>query len=151
MFNGNLYDNLDIRYVGAAVGAGSSIDSNSTIIDMQNYDGVIFVTTITDSVDTGVATLTVEQNSANSDTGMAALSGAVASATSAANDDLNGKVLVVDVFKPQKRYVQAVRTSATANIAYGEVQAILYRNRKLPVPAHSTVAARAKVVSPEES
>lgn len=151
MFNGNLLDNIEVRYVGAAVSAGSSIDSNSTRIDMAGYEGVAFVTAITDSVDTGVATLKIQQNTADSDTGMADLAGSSATATSAANDDLNGKTLQTDVFRPQERYVQAVRTSATANIAYGEVYAILYKSRKLPVPQHSTVAAIAKVVSPDEA
>jgi hypothetical protein len=151
MFNGNLSDNIEVRYVGPAVSAGSSIDNNSTRIDMSDYEGVMFVTTITDSVDTGVATLAIQQNTADSDTGMATLADTGATATSAANDDLNGKTLQTDVVRPTKRYIQAVRTSATANIAYGEVHAILYKRRKYPVPQHSTVADLKKTVSPDEA
>lgn len=143
---------IEIREVLAPVSAGSSIDSNSDRIDMAGYEGVIFVTPITDSVDTGVATLTVEQNSSDSDSGMAALSGAVDTATSAANDDLNGQFLQVEVYRPRERYVQAVLTSATANIAYGNTIAILYGKKKLPITAHSTAAGTpASVSSPAES
>lgn len=149
--NPMLYSDVEIREVGAPVAAGSSIDSNSDRIDMANYEGVVFVQPITDSVDTGVATLTVEQNSADSDSGMAALAGAVATVTSAANDDINGQLLIVDVFRPRERYVQAVRTSATANIAYGNCIAILYGARKMPVADHATVSASASVRSPAES
>lgn len=134
-------DNLEVRYGGAAVVAGSSIDNNSSRIDMANYESVMFVSTITDSVNTGVATLKIEQNDADSDAGMAAVTGASATATSAADDDLNGKVLVAELRNPTKRYVQAVRTSSAANIAYGEVIAIL-TPRRLPPVQGTTVANR---------
>lgn len=149
--NPSLYECIDIREVGAPVAAGSSIDNNSDRIDMAGYEGVIFITPIEDSVDTGVATVTVEQNGADSDSGMAALAGAVATVTSGADDDLNGKLLVVEVHKPRDRYVQAVRASATANIAFGTMTAILYGARKMPVTEHETVAASAAVTSPAES
>jgi hypothetical protein len=146
-----LAKNVEVRYVGAAVAAASSTDSNSTIIDMAGWDGVIFVTTVTASTATSVVTLKAEQNTANSDSGMAALSGASASATSAVTDDLNGKTLIVSVHQPRKRYVQAVRTSATANSAFGQVIAILYGPRTAPTAAASTTAASADTVSPAEA
>lgn len=146
-----LLKDVSIREVGAPVSAGSSIDNNSDRIDMQGYEGVIFVCPITDSVATGVATLTVEQNTADSDTGMAALSGATATATCSTNDDLNDQLLIVEVHRPRERYVQLVRTSATANIAYGNVTAILYGSRDKPVSDHSTVLDSATVTSPAEA
>lgn len=150
MYN-SLYNKTDVREAGAPVAAANNTDSNSDRIDTAGYEGVMFIVPITDSVATGVATLTVEQNSADSDSGMAALSGAVATATSSTNDDLNGKLLVVDVQNPRERYVQAVRTSATANIAFGNVIAVLYGARKEPVADHSTIAASATASSPAES
>lgn len=146
----NLLKNCKIMEVGAPVAAAANTDSNSDIIDMSGWEGVVFVAPITDSVQTGVATLKVEQNTANSDTNMAALSGATAAATSAANDDLNDKLLILDVYKPRERYVQAVRTSATANIAFGNVIAILYSGKKAPITADTSVLASALVVSPAE-
>lgn len=147
----NLLNKIKLLWLKTVVSAGSSIDDDSAIVDTQGYDGVIFMTTITDSVDTGVATMTVEQNTANSGTGMAALAGAVATATSAANDDLNNKILVVDVYRPRERYLRVNRTSATANIAYGEVTAILYQGNKMPITQGSDVADSAVVTSPAES
>lgn len=141
---------VDVREIGAPVAAGAAIDNNSDIIDMANFEGVMFVASITDSVNTGVATLTIEQNDANSDTGMSALAGAVAMATSGANDDLNGQLLIVDIYRPRERYVQAVRSSATANIAFGTMFAVLYGARKLPISDHATVAASAALNSPAE-
>ena len=137
-------DNVEIRVVGNPIAAGSSIDGNSSIIDMKGYESVSFVATITDSVDTAVATLTVEESAANADGAMVAVTGASASVTSASNDDINGKCLIAEYRKTDKRYVQVVRTSATANIAYGNVVAILTPYRK-PVTQDVTVAASAYV------
>ena len=141
-----LFKDVSIREVGAPVAAASNTDSNSDRIDMSGYEGVIFITAITDSVDTGVAVLKAEGNSADSDTGMTLITGASSTATSAANDDLNDQLLIVSVNKPQSRYVQAVRTSATANLAFGSVIAILYGGKKLPESDHSTVLDSAAVV-----
>lgn len=142
--------NFGLKECGAPVAAGSTIDSNSDIIDMSGYQSAIFVCPITDSVATGVASLTVEQNDANSDTGMSALSGAVASAVCAVNDDLNGKLLVVEVRRPQKRYIQAVRTSATANIAFGNMTVILNEPRTKPVAEDDTIADMVLANEPDE-
>jgi len=125
-----LSNNVEIRVVGSPVVAGSSIDNNSSRIDMQNYESVMFVASITDSVATGVATLVIQQNDDDSDTGMTAISGTSANVTSATNDDVNGTALVSEIYHPSKRYVQATRTSATANIAYGDVIAVLVPRQK---------------------
>ena len=147
----NLLKNVKIQECMAPVSAGSSIDQNSDILDMSGYEGVMFIVPITDSAATGVATLTIEQNTANSDSGMAALSGATATATCTVNDDLNNTLLIVDVYKPLERYVQGVVTSATANIAYGNMIAIQYKVRKGPITQPSSVQASTLVVSPAEA
>lgn len=141
-----LSDNLEIRVVGAPVAAGSTIDNNSSIIDMLDYESVVFVASITDSVATGVATLTIQANDANSDSGMAAVDGSAATVTCAVNDDVNGKALIAEAYHPAKRYVQATRTSATANIAYGDVIAIL-KPRQSPAVNGATVADLAAVAN----
>ena len=80
-----------------------------------------------------------------------ALSGAVATATSAANDVLNNTLLVVDVFRPLERYVQAAITSLTANIAFGTAIAIQYRGMKGPVTQAATIQDIAQVAGPAEA
>jgi hypothetical protein len=139
-------DNLEFRYVNAALTASSSIDDNSDRIDMSGYESVTFVTPITDSAATGVATLTVQANDDDSDTGMAAVTGGAATATCAVNDDLNGTLLIAEYRKPLDgdRYVQATLTSATANIAYGATLAIL-RPLRRPATQGATVSDTAYV------
>lgn len=148
----NLLNNIKVYYVNAAISAANNTSDGSDILDMSGYEGIIFIVPITDSVDTGVATLTVQQNTANSSSGMASLSGAVATATSAATDDLNGKLLVVDVYRPRERYIRSLLTSATANIAFGDTIAILYQGSKMPISQLAAeVADSAVVVSPAEA
>lgn len=137
-----------IMEVGVPVSAASSTDSNSDILDMTGWDGVVFIAPIEDSVSGGVATLKAEQDVANADGGMAAIVGATVSVTSGANDDLNGKLLVLDVYKPQERYVQAVRVSATQNIAFGTLIAIQYKGRNSPPTEHASIADLVALVAP---
>jgi len=139
-----LTDNLEIRYVNDPVAAANNTDDNSTIIDMADYESVTFITSVEGSVSGGVAALTVEGNDANQDAGMAAISGAVATKTSAGSNDIKGKSLVVEVRNPAKRFLQAVITSTTQNIAFGATFAIL-KPRRLPAEPHSTNLATAFV------
>lgn len=134
-----LSDNVEIRVVGAPVAAGSTIDNNSSRIDMADYESVMFIAPITDSVATGVATLTIQSSDADSDDDMADVDGTAATVTSATNDDVNDTALVSELYHPAKRYVQATRTSATANIAFGAVIAILTPRQK-PVTQGATVS-----------
>lgn len=147
----NFIKNQIIAEVMAPVAAASNTDSNSDIIDTANCDGVVFIVPITDSVATGVATLKVEQNTANSDSGMAAISGALVTGTCTTSDDLNNQLLVVEVHKPRERYVQGVVTSATANIAFGNMIAVKYGERKMPITEDSTVIDSALAASAPES
>jgi len=147
----NISKETQLREIGSPVSAASNTDDNSDRIDMQNWEGARFFTVITDSAATGVGTLTIEENSADSDSGMAALSGATAAGTCVVNDDLNQQLLMVDVYLPKERYLQAVRTSATANIAFGSCFVELYGPRKKPVSQHSTVEASALVVTPADA
>jgi len=147
----NLSRNVDTRECGAPIAAASNTDSNSDRIDTAGYDGVRFICPITDSVATGVATLTVEQNTADSDSGMAALSGGAATATCTVTDDLNDQLLIVDVLKPLERYVQAVRTSATAAIAFGTLIVELYGPHKAPITDDDTILDIEIIASPAEA
>ncbi len=148
----NLSQKVGAVEIGDAVAAGSSIDDESDVVDTQGYEGVIFITKITDSVLNGVAALAAEQAATNSAAAMAALSGAVANLTSAMDADLNSKLLIVDVFRPTKRYVMARRTSSVADIAYGDCLAFLYGKKGLlPVTDHASVGEKTVVASPAES
>ena len=144
----NLIKNKVIDVVMDPESLSSSIDTNSTRLDMSGYEGVVFILPITDSVNTGVVTITAEQNTVDSDSGMDALAGASATATDAGGDALNNQTLTLEVVKPLERYIQCVLTSATANIATGNMIAIRYTSKKAPIVEGSTVLDSTLVISP---
>lgn len=144
MHTHSILESVEVRVVAAPVAAASNTDNNSSRIDMQGYESVTFIASITASVATGVATLKIEENDIDSDTGMAAPAlGAISATKTAVGTELADTALVVESYHPGKRYVQAVRTSTTANITFGHVIALL-RPRQLPVTAHVTVVASAR-------
>lgn len=137
MIMNELSKNCVIAEVLAPVAAASSTDSNSDILDMTGWEGVMFIVPITDCAATGVATLNVQENTANSDSGMTTVDTATATCTT--NDDLNNTLLIVDIYKPLKRYIQGNVVSATANIAFGNMIAIKYGPKKMPITDDSSV------------
>ena len=137
----NLADNVKISFGLALIASANNTDSNTTILDMSGWDGVVFITSITTATTGSVVALTVESNTANSDTSMAAIAGAVATKTSPSN----GTLLVVDVFRPQKRYVQGVITSTTQVATFGVTIAIQYKGAKAPLAVADTIAAQTVV------
>lgn len=79
--------------------AGTS-DVTSSIVDTAGYDGVVFFTSLGTANATN--TIKVQQNTANQTTGMADLAGTSVSSGSSDED------LVVEIHKPQERYLQVV-------------------------------------------
>ncbi|MFC3097372.1 hypothetical protein [Alteraurantiacibacter palmitatis] len=140
----SLTQNIEIHLVNDAVANASNTDDNSARIDMADYESATFIVPVVDSAATGVAALTVEASDADTDCAMAAINGATATLTCAVNDDINGKLLIVEVRNPPRRFIQAVITSAVANIAFGATT-VLLTPRRLPVVDHSTVGAIAYV------
>ncbi|MDF3413281.1 hypothetical protein HKX54_02335 [Sulfitobacter sp. M57] len=131
--NPNLLNNLAPLVLGNAIAAASNTDDDTAIIDMAGFEGVVFMASIDDSAATAVAEIKVQQSAANAGGGMVDLVGAVATLTSAVDDDLNAQFLAVDVFRPTERYLRVNRASNTANIAFGSVIAIRYGARKVPI------------------
>jgi len=135
--------NAVVAYADPLIAAASNTDNDTSVFDMLGFKNALFITTITDCAATGVATLTVDTNTTNA-VGGTAVTGASAAATCAADDDLNGTLLAVEVENVLERYVYANRASATANIAFGECIVILHngmgRSQKVPYAEHSTMA-----------
>ncbi|MFA5423833.1 MAG: hypothetical protein WC374_08255 [Phycisphaerae bacterium] len=141
----NLMKNILVSEALAPVTAGQQ-SSKSDVLDMQGYDGVLFVVPITDCTSGAVATLTVQENTANSTTGMASITSASATNTSTAGDDQNNKLLLVDVYRPLKRYVMGLLTIGTQDAASGNMLAIRYCGSKAPIAEDATILDATVVV-----
>lgn len=138
----NLANNVKISWVKALIASNASTDSNTAILDMSGFDGVIFITPVTTATTGSVVALTVESSTTNADTYMAAITGAAATKTSPAD----GTLLVVDVYRPLKRYVQGVITSATQVATFDATIAIQYSGSKMPISEAATIADQTVVV-----
>jgi hypothetical protein len=148
MIGRSLLNNVKITRVLGAVAAGQAA-SASDILDMQGFEGVLFIAKVADVTNGSVLTLAAQQSVINDAGGMATLAGTVTYTANAtdADDDL----LVLDVYKPMERYVRAVLTSATQDAVKDGVIAIQYGARKVPITQGSTVLDSDTLISPDEA
>jgi len=128
------------------IAAASNTDETSASIDMTGFQCALFILPITDSLNTGKAELRVQGSTDN--TTFTDLDIKEISATSAADDDLNGHVLRIEVKRPLQRYLRARILSTVANIAFGATHALRYASFRTPPPGDDDVLAEVVVASP---
>ena len=114
-----------VRLVNATVAGSTAV--NGTHVDMDGWDGVIFVCFLGTLTATQVTSLKAQNGSLANDTDQADITGVV---TGAAADGDSNKMLVLDVYRPLKRYVRPVVNRATANAVIDAVFAIQYQGDK---------------------
>lgn len=137
----NLLRNAKVIKVSGAVATGTTA-VNGSAVDMQGYEGVMFVASI---------------GSANSGNGMKVQQGQQSNMSDAA--DLAGTQvlsngtqtdLVVDVHQPQERYVRPVIVRAGATTTVDAVWAIQYGAKVKPVENTTAAQAVEQHLSPDE-
>lgn len=142
----DLAKDLKFTQVKTAVAAGTS-DVNSNIIDMQNFDGVIFVTSFGAITSGAVTSVKLQQDTDSAGGTMADLEG---SAQSVADDD-DDQIVVHDIYRPRERYVRVVVDRGTQNAVINSIVAIQYKGSKAPCTNDSsTVVALKTLISPAE-
>jgi len=125
----------------AAAAAQTAIDSS--ILDMQGYEGVMFIALLGDVDATSALTLTVKGNTANSLTVPAPVTQKATTLFTADATSADSKALVVDLYKPALRYVFANLTRTTANAIVGGIIAIQYKAGLKPTANDASVIASA--------
>ena len=138
----NLMKNIKLRKVKAGQASGGTAVTSS-VVDMANFDGVIFFCTI---------------GTANAGNFMKIQQGAVSDLSDAA--DLEGTKVVatgdgegvwVDVYRPQERYLRAYIDRSGADTTTGDIYAIQYSGRKQPIDNNVTDTIIGELhVSPDE-
>lgn len=141
----NLSKTCKVTRVQNAAAAGTTTLTTSAV-DMTGFDGVMFVVafgTITD----GTPGVKARQGAASNMSDGADLANTLCSP--ALTDD--NKVVVLDVFRPEERYVdcQILRGGATGAVVDGAF-AIQYKGSKAPSTHDATVAVVETHVSPAE-
>lgn len=134
--HGSLLDNVKITKVNAyAASAGTAI--NSTSVDMQGFEGVVFVTSLaTANAGNSVNVAQSEDNSTFND-----LEG---TAQVPASD---GHLVAIDVYRPRERYVRAEVDRGGTNTVVDAIFAIQYNGAK---PPFTSIATQETHVSPAE-
>lgn len=117
-----------LRSANAAIAGVTAI--NGAHVDMQGYDGVLFVAFVGALTATQVTSLKAQGGALANDSDMADLVGAVS--PNLADADGN-KCIVLDVYRPQQRFVRPVLNRATANAVLDGIIAIQYQGDKLAV------------------
>jgi len=144
----NLLKNTKVTRVLAAQADGTGAQSGD-ILDMEGFEGVLFIAKFDDVDNTADLTLQAQQNAVNSGTGMATLSG---NATYTADaTDADDDTLVLDVYRPEKRFVRPQVVIGTANATTACIIAIQYGASKLSIAQGITVLDSHLLISPDEA
>ena len=141
----SLNRNTKISRVLDAQAAGTT-DENSSAVDMQGWEGVLFVALFGTLTATQATAIKAQQ--ATSLTGT--FSDLAGTKVGPLADGDSNKALALDVKNPRERYVRCVVDRSTADAVIDGVVAIQYGPRKMPTADDSTVAAAKSHTSPAE-
>lgn len=136
----NLSKNVKITKVSATA-SGATSDVNGTVVDMQGYAGVMFIVSLgTAAADNGVKAQQGEQSN---------LSDAADLAGTQVLSDGTQTDLVLDLYRPLKRYVRAVAVRGTSSTLEA-MWAVQYAGSHKP-DINVTAAQAAELhISPDE-
>ncbi len=130
--------------------AAGTTKRTSSIIDMAGYDGVLFVAHFSTIIAAGTIDVFVEQNTANSTSGMARLATTTAWTVTTPNAALTQSAICVDVYRPRERYLQCNITPAAQNAVITGITAIRYRGHVQP-DANADLLTSFILASPAEA
>lgn len=133
VFSGNFSKNVKVDLVVNPTSAGTVATTTGASIDMAGYDGCAFICVVGNATSGATATLAVRGGATT--TSFVAISGASAGSTGGADNGL----LMVDVYKPRKRYLSPTLAIGTTILVHGGVTAYRYHARSSPV-TNSTAA-----------
>ena len=120
------------------VAAGTGDTQTSSTIDMSGFDSVAVVAELGPVVDNAVATLRAQDGAQSNGSDAANISNASAVLTALSSSNTN---LLVDVQRPQNRYLTVTLQRATQNITINGITAYLYNARSIPVTQPASVSA----------
>lgn len=128
-----------------AVAAGSSNVTTAAVVDMQGFEGVRFIYSfgaITAGAVTSVGAATLGTNNPAFGTDD------IAGCHQAVADTADDTVFILDIYKPQLRYIRPWVARATQNAVVNSIVAELYSPTKKPVVADASVTGQLLMISP---
>lgn len=144
----NLLNEVKItRVLLNGAGAASATPTKADVIlDMAGWQSVMFVAVMADVVSGSVLALRAAQADVSDTAQMALLAGSAGGTAGAA--DYDDKLVVLDLVRPAKRFIEAQVFHVTQNAPFDCVIAIQYNPRTTPATQGSTVAASSTLVTP---
>lgn len=141
----NLSKNVRIEQViTPTAGAAGTSDITATEVDMEGFEGCLFIVQ-TGAITSGAVTSLKVRQSSTSGSGYSDLEGT--SQTIADTDDED--LFYVDIYKPRERYLSLLVDRGTQNAVIANAIAIKYGTRKMPT-THGSVVNGETHVSPAE-
>jgi hypothetical protein len=136
----NLLKNIELIKQINPLSTATSDSTSSTVVDMQNADGVMFLSIIGKSTagsTGGQYQVKVKHSDSMASTSFTDLSTAASDAyagfASGCTTGYLGHMIAVDLYRPTKRYVKAKLERGTVSVASGGVVAMKYGLRSGPV------------------
>lgn len=111
------------QIVTTTAGAAAATAITSSAVDMAGYDGCLFIVTFGAIVTNGVQSIKLQQSS---DDAAADDYSDIEGTSQTVADDADNTTFLIDVFRPQKRYLKCIVGRATQNATVGAVIAIPY-------------------------
>jgi hypothetical protein len=127
--------------------AAGTTDQNGTGVDMTGFEGVAFVAALGAITASAVTSLKAQQSD---DDGSADDYTDLEGTDVPIDDDEDNKLLILDIYRPRKRYVRPVLLRETANAVIDGIYAVLYGPKDEPITPDASVAETELHVSPDE-
>lgn len=143
----NLLNAVEFSVVENAASAAQT-ELTTEVIDMAGWTGVVFVASLGDVTTGSVLGFVAD----DSDTGVGDwddLEGPLAFTAGAS--DADNKLLILDIVRPERRYVRARLQRGTANAVVGNIIAVKYGPKEQPVTQGSTVLDSATLPNPKRA
>lgn len=132
-----ILDTINILRPINAQASSTSATYNGAIIDMEGYDGVLFIVLLNSVAAGGSASLSIQEAAVNSQGSMvAAGTPVVATGTTASNG-----LTVLETFEPAQRFVQPTLTISGGAVVVDGVIAVQYRGKVNPTTLSAQVIA----------
>ncbi len=126
-----------VRISAGGAGSASATPTKATILDMSGYQSVMFIAEFGNVLDTSVVSLKAGVSDTNDTATMTLLNDFPTGTAGASTYD--DKLVILDVPKVDKRYIEAQVFHVTADAPFDSVLAIQYNPTNVPVTQGSTV------------
>ena len=142
----NFIDNIKMSRIENGAVAGTTT-LTSDVVDMQNFDNLVFLAALGDVLDTAVNILQAQHSDVGDGTGMTNIVASVVSWTADATDADN-KLMLLEIARPTKRFLRVTLARSIANTVLDGIFAFQSNPAEAPVTQDVSVLVKDFELSP---